>query len=189
MTEKLNDFKGGVPRVLSRLALATGAAIAFGAHFSKGNQALKESMDRIGGSGVFARDPDTILTLTRHQEDNAFAVEPILRNPPLPPFVIRWNFPLMTRDEMLDPAKLKPAKTGRAPKYGIQDLIDQLQSLGKTKSGKTKVVRITTADFQKHMYRESGMSRSTFFELIKEGEKQGRFKKTGDKWRLVQKVQ
>jgi RecA-family ATPase len=55
-----------------RLAVETGAAIAFGAHFSKGNQAAKESMDRIGGSGVFARDPDTILTVTRHQEDNAF---------------------------------------------------------------------------------------------------------------------
>jgi len=39
------------------------AASVFGAHFSKGNQAGKESIDRISGSGVFARDPDTILVI------------------------------------------------------------------------------------------------------------------------------
>ena len=169
-----------------RLALATGAAIAFGAHFSKGNQALKESMDRIGGSGVFARDPDTILTLTRHQEDNAFTVEPILRNhPPVLPFVICWNFPLMTRDDDLDPAKLKQAK-GRPSKYGMQDLVDLL---AKSKCGK-QVGRIkSTTAFQKLVCGETGMSRARFYELLKEGEKQNRFKRNGDKWQLVQKVQ
>ena len=168
-----------------RLALATGAAIAFGAHFSKGNQALKESMDRIGGSGVFARDPDTILTLTRHQEDNAFTVEPILRNhPPVPPFVIRWNFPLMTRDEMLDPAKLKQAK-GRPSKYGIQDLVDHL---GKSRCGK-RVGRIkTTTAFQKLACGETGMSRTKFYDLLKEGEQQCRLQRYRDGWQLVQKV-
>ena len=35
------------------LAVKTGAAVAFGAHYSKGNQAQKESIDRVGGSGVF----------------------------------------------------------------------------------------------------------------------------------------
>jgi len=84
-------------------------------------------MDRIGGSGVFARDPDTILTLTRHQEDNAFTVEPILRNhPPISPFVIRWDFPLMKRDDDLDPGKLKQPKLGRESKYKVEDLIAQL---------------------------------------------------------------
>jgi hypothetical protein len=169
-----------------RLAVAANAAIAFGAHFSKGNQAQKESMDRIGGSGVFARDPDTILTMTLHEEDNAFTVEPILRNhPPIPPFVIRWNFPLMTRDEMLDPAKLKQAK-GRPSKYGIQELVDQL---GKSRCGKRVGCIKTTTAFQKVVCGETGMGRSKFYELLKEGERQGRFEKSGDKWQLVQKVQ
>jgi len=35
----------------------TGAAVGFGAHYSKGNQAGKEAIDRVSGSGVFARDP------------------------------------------------------------------------------------------------------------------------------------
>ena len=44
---------------VERVTVETGAAVAFGSHYSKGNQAGKESMDRISGSGVFARDPDT----------------------------------------------------------------------------------------------------------------------------------
>jgi len=39
------------------LAIETGAAVVFGHHFSKGNQSAKDSIDRIGGSGVFAREP------------------------------------------------------------------------------------------------------------------------------------
>ena len=45
---------------IEKLAVQTGAAVVFGAHFSKGNQAGKDSIDRISGSGVFARDPDSI---------------------------------------------------------------------------------------------------------------------------------
>ena len=57
-----------------------GAAVAFGAHFAKGNAAGKEHLDRVSGSGVWARDPDAIITATRHEEDDAFAVEMTLRN-------------------------------------------------------------------------------------------------------------
>ena len=40
---------------VERLTVETGAAVAFSSHYSKGNQAAKESRDRISGSGVFAR--------------------------------------------------------------------------------------------------------------------------------------
>ena len=70
----------------------------FGAHYSKGNQAQKESIDRIGGSGVFARDPDSILNFTHHEQPDCFAVEMTLRNhPPQDPFVVKWEFPLFRR--------------------------------------------------------------------------------------------
>jgi hypothetical protein len=47
-------------------------------------------MDRISGSRVFARDPDTIVRTTRHKVDDAFAVEMTLRNhPPQEPLVVR----------------------------------------------------------------------------------------------------
>src|ERR1051325_5990145 len=34
------------------------AAVALAGHFTKGNASAKEAIDRISGSGVFARDPD-----------------------------------------------------------------------------------------------------------------------------------
>jgi hypothetical protein len=112
---------------MDKVATETGAAIAYGSHFSKGNQAAKESIDRISGSGVTARDPDAIITLTRHEEDGAFTVEPVLRNhPPVDPFVLRWQFPLMERDGGLDPAKLKKAKGGGGSIYSDDDLLQHL---------------------------------------------------------------
>ena len=93
---------------LERLTVETGAAVAYGCHFAKGNAAGKEAQDRISGSGVFARDPDSLLIFTKHEEPDAFTVEPILRNfAPVEPFVVRWQFPLMETDEALDPADLK----------------------------------------------------------------------------------
>ena len=90
------------------LTVETEASVAFGAHFSKGNQAAKESIDRISGSGVFARDPDSLLIFTKHETEDAFAVEPTLRNfSPVQPFVVRWEYPLMVPDATLDPARLK----------------------------------------------------------------------------------
>jgi hypothetical protein len=102
---------GDVARLLNaieELTVDTGAAVGFGSHYSKGNQSQKESIDRISGSGVFARDPDSLLTFTRHEDDDCFAVEATLRAfKPVEPFVVRWQYPLMRPDTNLDPARLK----------------------------------------------------------------------------------
>ena len=42
-----------------------GCAVIYCHHHSKGAQGGKKSMDRVSGSGVFARDPDALLDLTR----------------------------------------------------------------------------------------------------------------------------
>ena len=108
---------------LERLATETGAAIAFGAHFAKGNASAKEAIDRISGSGVFARDPDSLLIFTKHESDNAFAVEPILRNfAPVAPVAVRWIFPLMQLADDLDPAKLKQV-AGRKKEHNPKKLL------------------------------------------------------------------
>ena len=100
MTDLMNNIE--------RLAVDTRAGVAFGSHYSKGNQAGKESIDRISGSGVFARDPDSLITLTQHQVGNAFSVEMTLRCfPPQEPFVVRRQHPLMVIDGKLDPQELK----------------------------------------------------------------------------------
>lgn len=96
---------------LEQVAVETGAAVVFAHHFSKGSQANKAIMDRMSGSGVFARDSDTIITLTQHVEDNCYSVEMILRNlPPQPPFVVQWDFPSMSVREDLNPGDLKGAE-------------------------------------------------------------------------------
>lgn len=108
---------------LEQLIANVKAALAFTAHFPKGNQALKDSIDRISGSGVFARDPDALLMLTRHEEENAFTVEATLRSfPPVEPFVVRWGFPLFDRAADLDPRRLKKCR-GRTREHSFQTLL------------------------------------------------------------------
>lgn len=140
---------------LESLTSKTGAAVAFGAHYSKGNQAAKESIDRISGSGVFARDPDSILNFTRHEEPDAFTLEATLRNfKPVEPFVVRWLHPLMRRDEALDPAKLK--QTGGRPKrYTVDKLLSIL-----------KGQQLKSENWFKIASSETGIGRTSFYDLL-----------------------
>ena len=139
---------------LERLAVKTGAAVVFGAHFSKGNQASKESIDRIGGSGVYARDPDSILVLTKHETDEAYTVDMTLRNhSPVDPFVVRWDFPLMRRDLNLNPARLR--KPGQAQKkYFPEQLLDALGTQALLSSEWFKLVKAATGMGESSFHRE-----------------------------------
>lgn len=47
-----------------KVCTALGCAVIYCHHHSKGAQGSKRSMDRVSGSGVFARDPDALLDLT-----------------------------------------------------------------------------------------------------------------------------
>ena len=111
-----------------QLAERTGAAVLFGAHFSKGNQAAKESIDRISGSGVWARDPDTIITFTELATEDCYAVEMTLRNhKPVKKFAMRWEYPLFIPDITLDPAQLKQQSKGAAEaQYHPEQLLEVL---------------------------------------------------------------
>ena len=113
---------------IESLTVITGAAVAFGSHFSKGNQAGKSAIDRVSGSGVFSRDPDSLLNLTAHAEnDCCYTLDATLRNfPPMTPFVVHWSFPLFDRRNDLDPTALKKA-TGRPRVYSAEDLFNALE--------------------------------------------------------------
>lgn len=101
---------------IEQLAVQSGAAVVFGAHYSKGNQAGKEAIDRIGGSGVFARDPDAILTMTPHEEKDAYVIDLTLRAlPQLDAFVVRWSSCLFQRDATADATRIKTATPGKRP--------------------------------------------------------------------------
>ena len=93
---------------IERFADECNAAIAFAAHFSKGNQSGKEAIDRISGSGVMARDPDAIITFTNHEEEDCYTLDAVVREfPPVPPAVMQWDAPVMCPRVDLDPAKLR----------------------------------------------------------------------------------
>lgn len=155
-----------VMNAMERLAVETGCAIAFGSHYSKGNQAGKESIDRMSGSGVFARDPDSILAMTKHQEDDAFVVEATLRDfRPIDPFVVRRVHPLMVRDDSLDPGKLKQIG-GRPAKHEAGMLLESLTTA------------MTAADWME----ASEIPERTFYRLKKELIAQNKVIKVGNKW-------
>lgn len=166
---------GAIARLMNSiesLTVASGATASFAAHYSKGNQASKESIDRMSGSGVFSRDPDSILSFTPLEERGAFAVEMTLRNfKPVDPFAVRWLHPLMRRDDGLDPRKLKMAKTGRPSTYLISDFLPHLRG------------KMTTSEWQKTACLETGASRATFHRVLKDAGQEPNLKKTkAGKW-------
>jgi hypothetical protein len=111
---------------VDRLAVQTGASVISAAHFAKGDSSKKEAIDKISGSGVFGRDPDSILMMSPLNTEDAFQLHFILRClPPKKEIAIKWSQWCFEPDSTLDPADLK--KTGgRPPKYTAQDLLDIL---------------------------------------------------------------
>ena len=89
------------------IAREADCSILFSHHFAKGDASQKNSIDRASGSGVWARDPDAIVTFSPHEDDEKLIVEMHLRNfAPQPPFVISWTYPCWERDMHADPTKL-----------------------------------------------------------------------------------
>ena len=100
---------------LERAAELTGAAVLYSHHFAlKGSAAAKESTDRMSGSGVWMRDPDTYLAMTRHEEEDCFTIEPTLRNlPPIPPFVFGGSIRFSSVHQNSPARTTATQKTGR----------------------------------------------------------------------------
>jgi hypothetical protein len=145
MCEVLNHF--------DKLAHETGAAVIYSHHFAKGSAAMKEQLDRASGSGVFARHPDAIITITPHEQEGAAVVEATLRNLPAPaPFVMRWSYPLMRLAPELNPKNLR-GKPGAKPKFSLTTVLDNLQD------------GMTTGQWRESNYLMTSMADSTFFKF------------------------
>ncbi len=164
---KDENSAGDVGMVLRRIAMlaeSTGAALAISHHFSKGNQSAKEAIDRFSGSGVFARFPDALLTMTRHEEDGAFVVDATVRNfAPINPFVVNWQHPLMVADGSLNPADVKKAAGAFQTKYTLEQVL------------KVMGAKLMTAKEVEIACREAhGMADSTVKRLLKKGKEDGK---------------
>lgn len=143
-------FCAGIDRLMER----SGAAVVYAHHFTKGNQSDKKAMDRMSGSGVFARDADTIVTLTEHLVEGCFVVETSQRNTISPaPFVVEWEWPSMQLREDLDPSDLHDGK--RSNEHQTTDFIQSL----------LKSHPLTTSQWQSAAA-EEGVSRATFYRKL-----------------------
>jgi hypothetical protein len=106
--ENANGEIAGLMNEFEALAQSSGAAVVVAHHFAKGDSAAKNAIDRMSGAGAWARDPDSILVLTPHEEADCFTVSPVLRNlPRLDEFVVSWDFPLMKLAPELNPDALR----------------------------------------------------------------------------------
>ena len=106
--ENANGEIASLMNEFEAMAQKTGAAIVVAHHFAKGDSSAKNAMDRMSGAGAWARDPDTIIVLTPHEEPDHFTVTSILRNlPQLPEFVVGWDYPLMKVASDLNPEALR----------------------------------------------------------------------------------
>ena len=180
---------------LEAIAVKTGAAIAFGAHYSKGNQASKDAMDRIGGSGVFARDPDAILTMTPHEQEECFTVDATLRNfAPQYPFVVRWDWPIFERDTTINPDDLKKPKNVRtsntsgqfASEYTLDMILEGLKS---AETNSPKPTGRGATEIQALMKTTTGMSPSTFWRIWnKEGKKSPYLIQKANRWFHIETI-
>ena len=93
-------------------------AFVYAHHFSKGNKAETDHIDRASGSGVFARDPDAILTLTPHEEDYHLVLEATLRNFPTPEKkVIEFAWPNFIHKPDLEPTLRKAGQASESSNY------------------------------------------------------------------------
>ena len=126
-----------VMKDLDKLIKATGAALSVCHHFAKGNAAEKEPQDRMSGSGVIARNADTIITLTPHEEPGAFTVNVVTRNfMGIPDFVLEWDFPIFVLAASLDPQALRRVNKGRGRPRTVEpsDLLKHLPPGGASAS-------------------------------------------------------
>lgn len=149
-SENSSSTVGILCKQIDRIIEATGAAVIFAHHYTKGNAAKKNQIDRMSGSGVFARDADTIITLTEHVQKNCYVVEMTLRNlAPQPPFVVEWQFPVMVERPDLSPADFKTDEAPEDNEY--EPLVCLLDDSP-----------LTTAEWLEAAT-EIGYSRATFF--------------------------
>ena len=112
-----------VLEAMERFSEKFNAAIFIASHFAKGDSAGKAQIDRISGSGVIARDPDSIMTLSKlKDEKSCFVWESTLRNMACPePRVVEFTFPIW---------KLRPDLQAGGKAYDLDGLVALLPDDG-----------------------------------------------------------
>lgn len=119
-----------------------GCAVIYCHHHSKGSQGGKKSMDRVSGSGVFARDPDALLDLTqleigdnliKQQQDEATCA--ICKN-----WISRFNKnidELCSQDDLVTASKMLDIAENALPKQSYMLMLNDIAKSNKAVQGRT----------------------------------------------------
>ena len=153
-----------------KIATQLNCAVIYVHHFSKGDQDKKASIDRASGSGVFARDPDVISTVTKlNAEEPAVRVEFTLREfPDMDPIDAWYRYPIHVVDDTgeLKGKKLVGSSTKKTHEETLIEFVDTLhvayENLSFDSEGNTK--EVTQAALCKWMK----MSRQQFHKYFSE---------------------
>ena len=150
---------------LDKIAVAMDVSTIFGHHFAKGNLSTRSAIDKMSGSGVFARDPDSILIMSPHKEDNVFVVDVVLRDfKPVDPFCVKWDYPLMRYAPEENPDQIKTE--ANQTKYTDEDVMKYLDSKG-----------ISFTELTKKVKADPGMSQPTLSKYVKRLVEAGRIER------------
>jgi hypothetical protein len=108
---------------IDRLTTEGKCTVVLNDHAGKGNQSEKDPLDVIRGSSAKGGDLDAAMVLRKHDVRDCFRVDLVHRElPPVEPFVLGWNYPLMQLRPDLSPDQMKKAKGGREREYDPLDL-------------------------------------------------------------------
>ena len=106
---------GAISEVVNRMEQFSerlDCSFVYAHHFSKGNKSETDHIDRASGSGVFARDPDAILTLTPHEEEDHLVLEATVRDfASPPPKVVEFEWPNFVHKPDMEPKLRKPGQS------------------------------------------------------------------------------
>lgn len=160
-----------------RIASQLNCSVIYVHHFSKGEQGKKASIDRASGSGVFARDPDTIVTVTKlyntKNDEPAVRVEFTLREfPEIDPIDAWYQYPIHVVDDRgdLKDSSVNEKKT-KTHEENLIEFVDKLhcafENLCTDEDGNPKEVT------QPDMYKWMGMGRDNFSKKFNEAVENG----------------
>jgi hypothetical protein len=91
-------------------------------HTSKGDQSQKSITDVGAGAGSQSRAADCHLILRPHEEDNVVVLEAVVRSfAPVKPLAIRWEYPLWTAADEIDPRRLRQSQTAKKQQQQAED--------------------------------------------------------------------
>ena len=128
---------GAISEVVNRMEQFSerlDCSFVYAHHFSKGNKSDTDHIDRASGSGVFARDPDAILTLTPHEEEDHLVLEATVRDfSSPPPKVVEFEWPNFVHKPDMEPKLRKPGQAKESKRLMLNEklstaLIDILKA-------------------------------------------------------------